>query len=327
MRAARPERLPGGAAGASLALHLGAGLWLALGAMPGGPPGREVLREVPVVFAMLAPAAPGEAEEPPGLPELEAPSLAPAPAAADPEPERVTETPAGPIAPAQPVAEAAPLPEPPSLAEAAPAPIPEPAPVAEAPPAPLALAEAAPEPFPEPEALAEPAPVAEPRNLAAPPPPPSPEPPRRAEAPLPRPQPPAAPRPRRAPPTQSAGRGAPLEAATLAGQATAIPVAAAAPHPGPPPLITQARYRHPPTPPAYPPRAISLRMAGTALIRALVGPDGQTREVRLHRSSGFGELDNAALAAVRGWAFAAATEGGRPIEAWVEVPVRFRLDD
>ena len=122
------------------------------------------------------------------------------------------------------------------------------------------------------------------------------------------------------------GRGVPREAMAPAAHATAIPVAAA-PNPGPPPLVTQARYRHPPTPPAYPPRAASLRMAGTALIRALVGPDGMTREVRLHRSSGFGELDHAALAAVRGWAFAAATEGGRPIEAWVEVPVRFRLDD
>ena len=126
----------------------------------------------------------------------------------------------------------------------------------------------------------------------------------------------------------AASRGLPSESAPLAGQGgAAIPIAAAAVAPGPPPLITQARYRFPPAPPAYPPRAIAFRMAGTALIRALVGPDGQTRELRLHRSSGFAELDQAAMAAVRGWAFAAATEGGRPIEAWVEVPVRFRLDD
>jgi protein TonB len=299
MRAARPERLPGGAAGASLALHLGAGLWLALGAMPGGPPAREAAREVPVAFAMLAVTAPGEAEEPQGLPELEAPASAEV--AAEPEP---------------PLAEAAPLPEPPPLAEAAPAPIAAQQPL----PAPEPMAEAMPEPFPEPEALAEASPAQEPR--------PAPEtPPARAEAP--RPQPVAAPRPPRpaARPMAAVGRGVPREAAVPAEPAAAIPVAAAAPNPGPPPLITQARYRHPPTPPAYPPRAIALRMAGTALIRALVGPDGMTREVRLHRSSGFAELDNAALAAVRGWAFAAATEGGRPIEAWVEVPVRFRLDD
>lgn len=285
MRAARHERLPGGAAGASLALHLGAGLWLALGAAPGGPPARELGREVPVAFAMVSLAAPGEAGEPPGVPELEAPS--PAEAAAEPEPPSAD----------------APMPEARTLAEAASAPPP---------------AEPAPEPIPEPEALAEAAPVPEPSPLPA-------ATPARAEPP--RPQPVAASRPPRPRPAPTIGRGVPREAMAPAGLATAIPVAAAAPHPGPPPLITQARYRHPPTPPAYPPRAAALRMAGTALIRALVGPDGLTREVRLHRSSGFSELDNAALAAVRGWAFAAATEGGRPIEAWVEVPVRFRLDD
>lgn len=296
MRAARPERLPGGAAGASLALHLGAGLWLALGATPGGPPGREAVREVPVAFAMLSA---GEAEPPPGLPELEEPALAEA--APDAE-----QPPAEPIAEPPPLAEAPPEPAPPPIAAPA-EPIPEAPALAEAPPQPPPPAA---EPIPEEPPLAEPPP------------------PVRSEAPRP-PTPPAA-APRRPPPrpAQAMGRGVPREATTLAGPAAAaIPVAAAAPNPGPPPLITQARYRHPPTPPAYPPRAIALRMAGTALIRALVGPDGQTREVRLHRSSGFGELDNAALAAVRGWAFTAATEGGRPIEAWVEVPVRFRLDD
>ncbi len=308
MRAARPERLPGGAAGASLALHLGAGLWLALGAMPGGPPARDAAREMPVAFAMLAPAAPGDAQEPKGQPELEAPALSEAAPAPIPEPMRVAEAAPEPIE--------APEPTPELMPEAASAPSPEPMTMAEAPPEPIQEA--------EPLAQAAAAPISEPPRPAEPP--PSPQPPARADASPARPQPVAPLRPQR--PMQAMGRGLPREASGPAGPAAAaIPVAAAAPHPGPPPLITQARYRHPPTPPAYPPRAVAFRMAGTAVIRALVGPDGLTREVRLHRSSGFGELDQAALAAVRGWAFAAATEGGRPIEAWVEVPVRFRLDD
>jgi protein TonB len=290
MRAARQDGLPGAAAGASLALHLGAGLWLALGgAVPGGP----APREVPVGVAFLPASMAGVVEATDDAP------------ASDAAPEPVTAAPMA-AAPSHPTVE-------PDLPVA----LALPEPVAEAPPTTEALA-------PEHPAIAvAPEPIAEPLVKPTPPTP--------AERPPvpPKPKPVAALRttPRR-PVQPAAARGAPREAAPLASQgAAAIPVAAAALAPGPPPLITQARYRHAPTPPAYPPRAIAFRMAGTALIRALVGPDGQTREIRLNRSSGFAELDQAAMAAVRGWAFAAANEGGRPIEAWVEVPVRFRLDD
>lgn len=78
-------------------------------------------------------------------------------------------------------------------------------------------------------------------------------------------------------------------------------------------------------PPAYPRRAIDLGQEGEVLIRALVGPDGDSREIRLWRSSGVPLLDEAALRAVRRWAFEAARVDGRPVEAWVEVPVRFQL--
>lgn len=282
MRAARPERLPGGAAGASLALHLGAGLWLALGgAVPGSPPARQLAGEVPIAFATLAKPAQGEARESPGAAEAWEPALAEA-ETAPPEPFEEAQPMAGPAVD--------PVPEAPPLAEAPPEPIPEPAARAEASPTPSA---------PPPGEAAPVAPSAPPR------------PPRPAHR-----------------PKQALGPGAPREPATDGGAAiAAMPVAAAATNPGPPPVITQARYRQAPTPPAYPPRAIAFRMAGTALVRALIGPDGQTREVRLHRSSGHAVLDQAALAAVRGWAFAAASEGGRPIDAWVEVPVRFHLDD
>jgi periplasmic protein TonB len=275
MRAARQDGLPGGAAGASLALHLGAALWLVLGTpAPGGPPAREWPVEVafvpppPAGVEAAAPEpSPEAAEDIPPAPvsdnlALDTPMLEPAP------------PPAGPAIPSQPPA---PMPESPAMTES----------------------------LPEGEALAEP--------ILAPAPP-------TAAPVVTRPRPAQA---QRREPTQHAARRTTLAQGAEAPLA-ATPIAAA---PGPPPVVTHARYRLPPTPPAYPPRAVAFRMSGTALIRALVGPDGLTRELRLHRSSGHAELDQAALAAVRGWAFAAATHGGQPIEAWVEVPVRFRLDD
>lgn len=94
------------------------------------------------------------------------------------------------------------------------------------------------------------------------------------------------------------------------------------------PLIVwegKPRFRHPPKPPAYPPRAVELAQQGEALVRVRLEPDGSAAEIVLWRGSGFELLDRAALAAVRGWHFLPATRGGRAVAAWVEIPVRFHL--
>lgn len=87
----------------------------------------------------------------------------------------------------------------------------------------------------------------------------------------------------------------------------------------------QPRYRIPPKPAIYPPRAIELGQQGEVMVRVRLEPDGTAAEIRLWRSSGFGLLDRAALAAVHGWHFLPAIRGGRPVAAWVEIPVRFHL--
>jgi protein TonB len=99
-------------------------------------------------------------------------------------------------------------------------------------------------------------------------------------------------------------------------QPAAIPVLSGAP-----------RFRRPPAPPVYPDHAREAGIEGTALLRLRVAADGTTREVRLLRSAGNRLLDEAAQAAARRWEIAPALQNGRAIEAWVEVPVRFRLDE
>ena len=85
------------------------------------------------------------------------------------------------------------------------------------------------------------------------------------------------------------------------------------------------RYRHPPAPPVYPPRAVELNQQGEVLVRVRLDTDGTAVEIVLHRPSGFSMLDRAAIAAVKGWQFLPATRDGRPVSAWVEIPVRFHL--
>lgn len=58
-----------------------------------------------------------------------------------------------------------------------------------------------------------------------------------------------------------------------------------------------------------------------------VNPDGRVADVRVHQSSGYRVLDDAALRAVRRWRFAAAQRGGVPVAAEVLAPVRFSTRD
>ncbi len=85
------------------------------------------------------------------------------------------------------------------------------------------------------------------------------------------------------------------------------------------------RYRVPPTPAVYPPRSIELGQQGEVLVRVRLQPDGAAAEIVLWRSSNYPLLDRSALAAVRGWHFLPAMRDGRPVAAWVEIPVRFHL--
>jgi len=85
------------------------------------------------------------------------------------------------------------------------------------------------------------------------------------------------------------------------------------------------RYRIPPTPAVYPPRSIELGQQGEVMVRVRLDADGTAAEIMVWRSSSFPLLDRAALTAVRGWHFLPALRDGRPVAAWVEIPVRFHL--
>ncbi|MGE5147266.1 MAG: TonB family protein [Candidatus Eiseniibacteriota bacterium] len=207
----------------------------------------------------------------------------------------------------------------------------------------------APETPPEPEALAEPMPQPEPERVAdiAPSPLadglsdvlPEPKPMPRVKAapqakPTPKPIAKAAPKPSAAPKrdaettTAAVKATPPAPAGALRGaeasETESVQMASAA---GGvlPTVLTTARFRAPPAPPVYPKRAVAMAQEGVVLVRALIDTEGNAREIKLWRSSGFALLDEAALHAVRGWAFEPARSAGRAVTAWVEIPVNFQL--
>jgi protein TonB len=78
--------------------------------------------------------------------------------------------------------------------------------------------------------------------------------------------------------------------------------------------------------PEYPPRSRRLGEEGLVLLEVEVLPDGRAGTVRVLQAPDYPRLVDAAIEAVRSAAFRPATADGRPVRAFVEVPIRFRLD-
>lgn len=191
----------------------------------------------------------------------------------------------------------------------------------------------APEPTP-PQPASEPAPA---------PPLPRPEPPP-PEVRRPEPPPPPKPVPRKPAPKPVAKQPTPVtESPTaLSAAAEAAPEPAPAPAPAPvpaptpapapaaaaPAAVTAARfdaaYLNNPRP-AYPMLSRRLREEGQVMLRVLVSPEGQPARIELRTSSGSERLDRAAQDAVARWRFVPARRGDLAVEAWVLVPIVFKL--
>ncbi|MBO6835654.1 MAG: TonB family protein [Alphaproteobacteria bacterium] len=107
----------------------------------------------------------------------------------------------------------------------------------------------------------------------------------------------------------------PESTATAGGAPSAEPV-----------LVTEPRFRTPPTPPTYPPVARRRNEEGVVVLRALVSPGGDTQRIEVWQTSGFYRLDDAARAAVADWHFEPARRAGLAVASWVQVPIRFQLD-
>jgi len=151
-------------------------------------------------------------------------------------------------------------------------------------------------PPPAPVLAAKPKPVAEPSPFVAPPPPPEPPPlaaPMAPPAPVMPPAPPAPPAP-----------------------------APAAPKPV---VLTDTDWLKQITP-IYPLASQRLNEQGNVLVRALIDTQGVPRQLKVHRSSGFPRLDEAALAAASQSRVKPRTQNGVPFEFPVLMPFGFELD-
>lgn len=103
----------------------------------------------------------------------------------------------------------------------------------------------------------------------------------------------------------------------------------------PPPVMPQPKLvgvrqdpRHPLSKPEYSPRMIREGNQGTIEVEVYVMPNGRVADARVVKSTGFTELDLAAMAeAKRNWKLLPATRDGVPIAQWHRLRVTFKLNE
>lgn len=123
------------------------------------------------------------------------------------------------------------------------------------------------------------------------------------------------------PPAAEALPAAPAVAAAVAPAPTEASAPAA---PLEPPRFAAAYLANPPPP--YPVSARRRGIEGEVRLEARISPAGHAQEVRVVASAGDLSLDEAAQEAVRHWRFEPARRGSLAVEAWVSIPVVFRLN-
>lgn len=92
------------------------------------------------------------------------------------------------------------------------------------------------------------------------------------------------------------------------------------------PPDNKAAYLQNPNP-LYPVQARRKGLQGVVLLTVEVSAEGLPLSLSVKESSGVLLLDDAAVESVRRWKFVAATLGGRPVAAFVEIPIRFMLQN
>jgi TonB family protein len=75
--------------------------------------------------------------------------------------------------------------------------------------------------------------------------------------------------------------------------------------------------------PGYPPEALRQHHEGTVTVRLKLGADGAPLEVLVEKSSGYSELDAAAVSSVSTWKYRPATRDGQNVEITSLVPLTF----
>lgn len=91
----------------------------------------------------------------------------------------------------------------------------------------------------------------------------------------------------------------------------------------PPKPVRSSRVQNPPV---YPYEAIKAKEQGTVNLRVHVTADGVPDQVTVAKSSGYQQLDQAAVEAAKKWQFNPRIRNDRPEPGWTQIKVNFSLE-
>lgn len=78
--------------------------------------------------------------------------------------------------------------------------------------------------------------------------------------------------------------------------------------------------------PAYPRASLANEEQGVVIVAFLVGVDGKVVESKVEKSSGFRNLDKAAMTSLGLCKFKPGTKDGKPEQGWAKVEYAWKLD-
>jgi TonB family protein len=93
------------------------------------------------------------------------------------------------------------------------------------------------------------------------------------------------------------------------------------------PQVQVGGYGPPNKAPSYPHTARRMGLQGKVVLNVEVLANGSCGQINIAQSSGHAALDNNALSAVKTWHFIPATQAGKAINKWHQVPIIFSLKD
>jgi protein TonB len=77
----------------------------------------------------------------------------------------------------------------------------------------------------------------------------------------------------------------------------------------------------------YPTSSQAAGEEGLVKIQAYVRPNGRATRVRIVESTGYNDLDRAAIQTVMNWRFVPATQNGEAVSDWTDLQIAYRLPE
>lgn len=91
------------------------------------------------------------------------------------------------------------------------------------------------------------------------------------------------------------------------------------------PVVSDTHVKGRRVKPKYPDRALRMGQEGVVWLHVLISETGARKDIKIHKSTKYALLNQAAVKAVKKWTFDPNIVNGQAIKSWVEIPIEFKI--